>query len=411
MKTFALLAAMASLTASLSAADWPQWRGPERNDHSPDASTLVPWPEGGPKRLWVFKDAGLGYSGFSIVGTTLYTMGARGGKEEAIALDAATGKKLWTAEVGDSVYENNWGDGPRSTPTVDGDHLFALSARGVLACLKTADGSLVWKTDLVADLGGELQGWGYTESVLVDGDKVICTPGGPNGTMAALDKATGKVLWRSTDVKDAAQYSSPILIQHGGKPQIAQLLMKKIIGIDPADGKLLWKANFPGSVAVIPTLLHQGDHIYATAGYKAGCVLIKLTGGAEPEYVYEEQAISDHHGGVILADGKVYGHSDKGGWTCQDFLTGEIHWQSDALGKGACTWVAGHLVAISEKDGEVALIEAKPDAWKEVSRFKLSPQSDKRKRSGAIWTHPVVLDGRLYLRDQELVHCYDVKGN
>lgn len=400
--------ATAVLTATpLLSADWPQWRGAGRVGHSPDTSILAPWPKSGPKQSWVFKDAGVGYSSFSIVGTRLFTMGARQESEQVICLDATTGKELWATSLG-PVYENNWGDGPRSTPTVDGDHLYALSATGILACLNIKDGTEVWKVDVVKSLGGELQGWGYTESVLIDGDHVICTPGGQQGTMAALDKKTGAVVWQSSKLKGPAQYSSPIRIEVNGQPQYAQLLMNKVVGIAPKDGALLWETSFPGRVAVIPTLLFHDNSVYATAGYGTGCQMIKLD-GAEPEVVYEEKSITNHHGGVIVVDGKIYGHSDKGGWTCQDFLTGKIEWQDESLGKGTCTYAAGHLICVDENDGTVVLATAKPDKWQEISRFKLAPQTSIRKKEGRIWSHPVVVNGRLYLRDQDLIFCYNVQ--
>ena len=400
--------ATAVLTATpLLSADWPQWRGAGRVGHSPDTSILAPWPKSGPKQAWVFKDAGIGYSSFSIVGTRLFTMGARQESEQVICLDATTGKELWATSLG-PVYENNWGDGPRSTPTVDGDHLYALSATGILACLNIKDGTEVWKVDVVKSLGGELQGWGYTESVLIDGDHVICTPGGQQGTMAALHKKTGAVVWQSSKLKGPAQYSSPIRIEVNGQPQYAQLLMNKVVGIAPKDGALLWETSFPGRVAVIPTLVFHDNSVYATAGYGTGCQMINLD-GAEPEVVYEEKSITNHHGGVIVVDGKIYGHSDKGGWTCQDFLTGKIEWQDESLGKGTCTYAAGHLICVDENDGTVVLATAKPDKWQEISRFKLAPQTSLRKKEGRIWSHPVVVNGRLYLRDQDLIFCYNVK--
>jgi outer membrane protein assembly factor BamB len=406
MKPAALLLILSA--AASFAADWPQWRGKDRNDHSPDKAILTDWPSGGPKQLWVSREGGLGYAGFAVVEGTLYTMGAMDGGENVLALDAASGKTRWSVQIDNRIYPNNWGDGPRMTPTVDGDRVYALSASGVLGCLSCKDGKILWKTDLVADLGGKLQDWGFTESVLVDGPRVICTPGGSKGTMAALDKLTGKVLWQTKDLTEVTQYSSPILAEHGGRRQIVQLIGKKVFGTAPEDGSVIWEADFPGKIAVIPTPIFHDGHVYVTAGYSVGCRLFKL-GGKSPELVYENDRMVNHHGGVILVDGKLYGHSDKGGWTCQDFMTGEPVWQDKSLGKGCCTFVAGHLVCLSEKEGDVVLAEASTVGWKEKGRFTLSPQTEKRKPQGRIWVHPVVVDGRLYLRDQEIIHCYDVK--
>jgi len=401
------IAAALLLATSTFGADWPQWRGANRDDHSPDTSTLKSWPATGPTREWLFTDAGIGYSGFSVVGNRLFTMGGRRDSEHVICLDATSGKELWATPLG-AIYGNNWGDGPRSTPTVDGDKVYALSANGVLGCLSAKDGKRAWEVDLRKQLGGEIQSWGYTESVLVDKNQVICTPGGSKGAMAALDKNTGKVIWQTAEVTDAAQYASPIIAESGGQRQYVQLLMRKLIGVNPKDGKLLWQTNFPGRTAVIPTPIYHAGHVYVTAGYGVGCQLIKL--GPTPEVVYENNVMVNHHGGVVLVDGKIYGHSDKGGWTCQDFASGEKVWQSEKLGKGACTSVAGQLICVDEKDGTVVLADASPKGWNEKGRFKLDPQTKLRKPQGHIWTHPVVVNGRLYLRDQDLIYCYNVKG-
>lgn len=406
LRPLLILALSVSLAA---AADWPQWRGKDRKDHSPDASTLSEWPSGGPEQQWIFKDAGLGYSGFSVSGGKLYTMGAMDGGEHVICVDAKTGKKVWSKEIDNRIYENNWGNGPRCTPTLDGDHAYAISAGGILACLSLKDGAVVWKADLVADFGGKLQDWGYTESPLVEGDLVLCTPGGKNGTMAGLDKKTGKVVWQSKDMTEVAQYSSPIAYDHEGQRQVAQLVGKKLFAVNPKDGALLWEADFPGRVAVIPTPIYHNGHIYVTAGYGVGCRMFKL-GGKSPELVYENNSMVNHHGGVILVDGKLYGHSDKGGWTCQDFMTGEADWQDKSLGKGAVGYVAGHLICVDEGSGEVALVEASPKGWKEKSRFKIDPQTKLRKPQGRIWVHPVIVDGQLFLRDQEMIYSYNVKA-
>lgn len=406
LRILSFLALGASLTF---AADWPQWRGKDRKDHSPDASTLVPWPEKGPERLWLFEQAGVGYSGPSIVGDQLFTMGAWEDAEHVLCLDIKTGKKIWSTPLEERIYNNDWGNGPRGTPTIDGDRAYALTGNGTLGCLNIKDGKVIWKADLTKDLGGKLQRWGYTESVLIDGDKVICSPGGSKGTMAALDKMTGKVIWQSKDLRDETQYSSPIFVEHGGKRQYVQLIGKSVFGADAENGNILWQAKFPGKIAVIPTPIYHDGHVYVTAGYGVGSRLYKLD-GAEPKPVYEGPDMVNHHGGVILHDGKLYGHSESGGWTCQDFMTGKALWQNKSLGKGCCSFVAGHLVCVDEKSGDVALVEASPDAWKEKSRFRLDPQTKIRKPQGRIWTHPVILDGRLYLRDQDLIYCYNVKA-
>lgn len=405
----ALVVSLALILPAANAADWTQWRGPGREDRSPDKGLLKSWPEGGPKQLWVFNDAGLGYAGYSIVAGKLFTMGLRGDQESVIAVDVATGKEVWSAPAGPR-YPNGWGDGPRCTPTVDGDHLYAVGGQGLLVCLNRADGKQVWSKSLVKDLGGKVPDWGYTESLLVVGDHVICTPGGSGGTLAALNKKTGEVVWRTTDVQEGAQYSSPILIQHAGKPQIVQLVMKRFFGVDPASGKVLWNVDFPGRTAVIPTALHHDGIVYVSAGYGVGCKAVRLTASGA-EVVYEDNKVmKNHHGGVVRVDDHLYGYSDGPGWVCQNLKTGQEVWANKSLGKGSVHFADGMLYCVSEDGGNVALVEATPTGWNEKSRFKLAPQTTQRNPQGRIWTHPVVLDGKLYLRDQELLHCYDVKG-
>lgn len=397
-------------TSGALGADWPEWRGPKRIDHSPDTGLLKTWPAEGPKRVWLNEDVGLGYSGYSIVGDRLFTMGLRGDQEFLIALDAKTGRPVWETPAG-AKYPNNWGDGPRATPTVDGAFVYSMGGQGTLICAQVADGKKVWEKSMSGDLGGKIQNWGYTESVLVSGDLIICTPGGSQGTMAALKKSNGEVAWRTTDLTDAAQYSSPILVQHAGKPQIIQLVEKRFFGVDPANGKVLWKQDFPpGRVAVIPTPIYRDGQVYVTAGYGAGCASIKIGTDQSVTELYANKVMKNHHGGVILVGDHLYGHSDQVGWVCQDFKTGAEVWASKSLGKGAIHYADGMLYCLDEGTGDVALVEATPKAWTEKGRFKLNPQTTKRAREGRIWTHPVVVNGRLYLRDQELLFCYDVKG-
>lgn len=389
---------------------WPQWRGPNRDDNSTETGLLKQWPTEGPKVAWVCEDAGLGYSGFSIVDGVLYTLGLFGDDEKLIALDAATGKKMWDAKIGGRL-RNNWGDGPRSTPTVSGGLVFALGGMGDLLCADAKTGKKKWDKSLTRDLGGIIQNWGYTESPLVDGDQVIVTPGGPKGTIAALDVKNGAVKWQTKDYAVPAQYSSCIAIEHGGQRQYVQLVMNSFAGVSAKDGALLWKVDFPaGRTAVIPTPIHKDGQVYVAAGYGAGCKMVKL-GGSAPEVVYENKVMANHHGGVILVGDHLYGYSDGGGWTCQEFKTGKEVWtERQKLRKGCVAYADGMLYCVGEDDGTVVLIEASPGGWKEHGRFKLEKQSSQRAAQGRIWTHPVICNGKLYLRDQEFISCFDVKA-
>jgi outer membrane protein assembly factor BamB len=390
--------------------DWPQWRGADRTDVSKETGLLKSWPAEGPKRVWLYDKAGEGYAGPAIVGGKLFTMGTREESEHLLAIDANTGKEVWSAKVG-SVFRESRGNGPRCTPTVDGDRVYAMSGQGILACSGAADGKIHWLQNMT-DLGGTAPHWGYTESVLVDGDQAICTPGGAKGALAAFEKKTGKLIWQSAEFTDPAHYSSIVAADINGAHQYVQITERSVVGIAAKDGKVLWKSAFPGRTAVIPTPIIKENYVYVTAGYGAGCKLIRIGPGNEASDVYENKVMKNHHGGVILVGDHIYGHSDGTGWICQNFKTGEEVWsEKNALGKGAIAYADGRFYCLDEGSGTVALIEASPNGWKEHARFKLDPQTKIRTQQGRIWTHPVISNGKLYLRDQDLIYCFDVKAS
>ncbi len=387
--------------------DWPQWRGPDRTDVSKETGLLKSWPEGGPKRVWLFENAGSGYSGPAIVKGKLFTLGTRDDNEILLILDAVTGKEIGIVKLG-PVLDNDWGNGPRGTPSVDDDRVYALSGRGNLVCIQIADRKVLWQVTMKS-LGGEIPKWGYTESVTVDGNKVLCTPGGAKGTMAALDKLTGKVIWQSKDFTEPAHYSSIVPAKINGVAQYVQRTEKNVIGIKADDGNLLWETTFPGRTAVIPTPIVRDNQIYVTAGYGSGSKSVSIGPGNEVTTLYENKVMKNHHGGVVLIGDHVYGEADPG-WVCQDFKTGELVWMHRDFKKGALGAADGMLYAVEETTGAVVLVAASTQGWKESGRFVLSPQTKIRSSRGRIWTHPVISQGKLYLRDQDLIYCYDVKA-
>jgi outer membrane protein assembly factor BamB len=426
-RTLPLLAAgLLACAVPARAADWPQWQGPDRDNVSKETGLLKSWPKNEPpKLLWTYQNTGVGFSGPAVIGDRLYVLGDRDKTEYVLALDVKTGKEVWAAEVGPYLSNGStekYGIGPRSTPTVDGDTIYAIGSQGTLVCV-TTDGKPVWKVSLPQDLHGQMMsGWGWSESPLVDGDKVVCTPGGKQGSIAALDKHTGKVLWRTTDLTDTAAYSSVVVSAAGGVRQYVQLTGQSVVGVAAKDGKLLWR--YPGQgfrTAMIPTPIVRGDYVYFTAGYGVGCDLLHLThqdGTFKVESVYDQAArksMENKHEAVVLVGDHVYGWTysiDRGSWLCQEFKTGKVVWKSKELGCGSVTCADGRLYCYSEKDGTAVLVRAAPDGWKEDGRFQI-PQQTKipRKFSPSIWTHPVVADGHLYLRDQDLLFCFDVKDH
>jgi outer membrane protein assembly factor BamB len=412
IRRLSILVTLSLLSIAITGSDWPEWRGgPYRTDISTEKNLLSEWPEGGPKQLWTFTRAGSGYSGFSIVEGKLFTMGTRDGKEVLLALDAEKGGELWSTPIAD-VLNNGWGDGPRGTPTVNDGLVYALSGKGNLLCAKAADGAKVWEKSMES-LGGKIPGWGYTESPLIDGDKVICTPGGDKGAIAALNKKTGELVWQSKEFTDGAQYSSLTLAEPDGVQQYIQLTMQHVVGVSAKDGSVVWISPWPGRTAVIPTPIYDNGMVYVTSGYGVGCTLLKLGKDKTPTEVYgpeQKKVMKNHHGGVVKVGDHLYGHSDGGGWVCQEFKTGKMVWnEKDKLGKGALSVADGKLYCLDEQDGTVALVDASPAGWKEHGRFKLSPLSKIRSPQGHIWTHPVISNGRLYLRDQDIIFCYDIK--
>ena len=349
----------------------------------------------------------MGYAGISVAAGKLFTRGTRESKETLLCVDAATGKELWALSIGD-IFGNGWGDGPRGTATVDGAHVYALSAQGNLVCAQVADGKMVWFKKL-KDFGGSVPPWGYSESPLVDGNQVVVTPGGSKGTIAAFNKLTGEPLWQSSEITEGAQYSSIVPATISGKPQYVQLVMQTLFAVDPATGKLLWKTPWSGRTAVIPTPIVKGDEVFITSGYGVGCKKVKVSGESVTD-IFSNKDMENHHGGVVLVGDHLFGHSGKSGWTCMAFADGSVKWtEKRALGKGAVTFADGMLYCLDEKTGNVALVEASATAWKETGRLKLEPQASNRNPKGGIWPHPVVSNGKLYLRDQEFIYCFDVK--
>ena len=403
-----VLAAVTCGGAAL-AAEWPQWRGPNRDAISKETGLLREWPEEGPPLAWTANGLGEGFSAPSVAGGKIFVLGEDAESSYVRALDGRTGKILWSAKVG-QVGGGGGYPGPRGTPTIDGDRAYAIGQYGDLVCVSTADGKEVWRKNLEKDFKGQvMSGWGYSESPLVDGDRVVCTPGGAGGTVLALDKKTGKPLWRSKDFTDAAAYSSIIAAETGGKRTYIQLTDRSVVGIDAGNGSVLWRADRPGEVAVIPTPVYADNHVFVTSGYGVGGDLFKITaagGKFTAKRVYHENTLDVHVGGVVLVDGHVYGTVDPGTLTCFEFLTGKKRWDDEGPGKGATVYADGHLYVRNEgTPGQVTLVEANPKEYVEKGVLK------QPKGSGSnTWPPPVIADGKMYLRDQDVLYCYDIEA-
>lgn len=395
------------------AADWPQWRGPNRDGKSPEKGLLKQWPEAGPKLLWTVRDAGGGYSTPAVVGERLYLMGNRGLEEEFVQARAvADGKLLWSVTVGKvgNPQQQPPYPGSRSTPTVDGDVLYALGSDGDLVCLEIAGGRQRWKKNLRDEFGGKPGTWAYSESPLVDGERLVVTPGGAEATIVALDKKSGEAVWKSAvPGGDAAGYASIIVVDAAGKKQYVQFLEKGVVGVDAADGGFLWRyeASARGSPANIPTPVAHDGHVYSATA-RGGGGLVKLTpagDGVKAEQVYFDKKLPHAIGGSVVLDEHLYGTTNAA-MMCVEFLTGKEKWSERGIGAASVTYADGRLYLHGE-NGDVALVEPSPEEYREKGRFT-PPEAPDRGTSKA-WAYPVVANGRLYVRDMGTVWCYDVR--
>ena len=398
-----LIQAAAQLSDRIS--DWPQWRGRNRDGISKETGLLKAWPDGGPELKWSTREVGVGYGGPALVGSRLYLIGDLPDGCYVMALERASGQRVWRTRVGPPGGNSSY-PGTRATPSIDGDLLITMTQHGDVVCLELPEGRLRWQKNLERDLGGNRPMWHFGESPLVDGDQVICTPGGAQGTLAALDKRTGAVLWRSRGITNPPAYCSVILAECAGVRQYVQLTPQNVFGVEAQSGLPLWSVPREGVRAIVPTPVSAGDFVYVTSGYGLGCNLYRIAnsaGGLAATEVHAGKSLVNHHGGVVKLGDQLFGHSDGAGWTCQDFATGKVIWQDRGVGKGSVTYADGHLYCRSE-DGPVALVEASPARYRERSRFRQPERSSKK-----AWPHPVVAGGCLYLRDQEVLLCYDIK--
>jgi hypothetical protein len=388
--------------------DWPQWRGSDRTDVSRETGLLQQWPKGGPKQIWAVTGMGDGFSTPSVASGRVYLMGNVDNKEQVLALSESDGAVVWSTSIGRAGEAGGF-KGPRSTPTVDGDHIYLLGVGGQLVCLRARDGKEIWSKNLAGDFGGRVGGWGYCESVLVDGDKLVCTPGGKNA-LVALNKIDGKVIWKaSVPGDDHADYSSAIVATIGGVKQYIQFMGGGVVAVAADDGRFLWRYDRPhNGTANCSTPLQQDDQVFAASGYGTGGGLAKITvrdGKFKSSEVYFTKEMKNHHGGMVLVDGYLYGSDDPGLLTCIEFKTGKVMWQERKPGKGSVAYADGRLYCRNEGSGSVFLVEANPNEYVEHGRL------DQPHRSGqSAWPHPIIANGKLYLRDQDRLFCYEVKA-
>lgn len=415
----AVLAISSATFAASPERSWPTFRGPERTAVSSDTDLLTKWPEGGPKLLWESAGAGRGYSSLAIADGKIYTLGdapstAEDQDEYLLCFDLTDGKPIWKLKTGEA-----WNSGKptwqssRSTPTVDGDRVYVLTPFGVLVCASTS-GTEIWRKDLKKEFAGEkADSWGYSESVLIDGDKVVCTPGGPDNTMVALDKNTGEKIWSCQRPEDrGAGHASIATADIGGVKVYLTTTGSGAMGVRARDGKLLWEYDIDRTTAVIPSPIVRDDLVFFVAGYKRGGALVRQKSVGDGEVEIEEiyplnPDLANKHGGVVLIGDHLYGDSDDRGIPyCAELMTGKVIWKHRGSGHDSAAIAAadGHLY-VRYADGTMTLVKANPQKFEEVGNFTIPDSGDRPS-----WSHPVIFDGKLYLREGDKLLCYDVKA-
>lgn len=410
------------LAAAQCYGDWPTFRGADRSGVAPDTGLMKQWPESGPKLLWQSKGAGRGYASPSIAQGKLITLGdglstVEDKDEYLTCFDLKTGESLWKTKTGPAWKDrqSDW-ESSRSTPTIDGDLVYVITPWGKLVCCKVADGTEVWTKDLKKDLGGDKADiWGYSESPLIDGDVVVCTPGKSEATMVALNKKTGETVWKASQKDNAgAGHASIVISNVGGVKTYVNTTGTGVLGVRASDGKVMWNYDFGGRItAVIPTVILKDEFIFVPIGYKKGAALLKQVAGDAGEMKVEEvygwqTKLANKHGGVVRIGDYVYGDSDDSGNPyCAELATGKVMWtERGPAGRGSIAVTAADgCLYLRCQDGTMALVEASPEAYKVISTFKI-PDSGKRPS----WSHPVINEGKLYLREGDAILCYDIKA-
>jgi outer membrane protein assembly factor BamB len=415
-----LLIAMAASAAEYQPApgDWPGFRGPNRDGISKETGLNHTWSEDGPPLLWTTTGLGGGFSSVSIAGDKIFTMGDHEDGQYVMALKLEDGDELWKTRIGDAWKESYLG--PRCTPTYDGELLYAIGTHGDLACLETATGKTRWHKSFKKDFGGKMMsGWGFSESPLVDGDKVLCTPGAADAMIVALDKKTGDVIWKSAvpsigeNGKDGAAYASIVISNGAGTKQYVQLTGRGVIGVSANDGKFLWGYNkIANKTANIPTPIIHDDYVFCSTGYQTGAALLKLnrtSDGVEAEEIYflNSKTLQNHHGGMIMVGDYLYGGTghNLGFPVCVEWLTGKVVWnggRGPGSGSAAVVYADGSTY-FRYQNGVIAEVEATPLGYNLLGKFEL-PAGEKPS-----WPYPVVAGGKLYLREQDNLYCYQLK--
>lgn len=409
LTTLAMAFVVCIAAPSTGADSWPVFHGPDGSNMSPDAGLLKRWPEGGPRLVWQADGIGSGYSSVSVANGMVYTSGNKDEKTIVTAFDMG-GKVVWQAANGEAWTKDF--PGTRGTPTIDDARLYHESPMGNVICLNAKTGEKIWNLNILDEFEGENIQWALSESLILDGNRLICCPFGKKASIVALDKMTGKVVWTAESTGDKAGYGTPALVEYGGIRIVLTMDAKAVVGVNADTGALLFRHPHETKydVNVLLPLYHEGQ-VFVSSGYGTGSQMIKLSVDGKKvaaEQVWENKKLDNHHGGVILLDGYLYGTNSRGQWMCLDWRTGEAKWAEKGIGKGSLTFADGLLYGFNESENKrtVGLIKPSPEAYEQISEFQL-PEGGK----GNCWAHPVVIGGRLYLRHDDFLFVYDVKAD
>ena len=397
--TLTLALALGAAYPTQQTTDWFQWRGPNRDGKSGETGLLKTWPAQGPPAAWRTTGAGIGYSSFSASGGRIYTLGGRSQQELVIALDAGSGKRVWETPIG-ALFFNDRGNGPRGTPTIDGDRIYALGGSGDLVCLDAKTGKPVWSKNVLREFGGSNITWGLSESPLIVNDRVLVQAGGSNASIVALNKTNGAVLWRQHS--DEAGYSSAVVAQVGGTQQAVFFTAERALGVSVRDGRELWSYDrVANRTANIATPVVAGNRVFLSSDYGTGAALLELSASGARE-VYFTREMRNHHSTSVLVGEHLYGFSSSI-LTAMQLADGTVAWRDRSVGKGSLIYADERLYLFSE-NGVVGLAEPAPQGYKEHGRFRIE--------AGSLptWSHPIITNGKLILRDQDNVYAFNIKS-
>lgn len=384
---------------------WPRFHGPDGANKSADTGLLKKWPDGGPKLIWTAEGIGHGFSSVTIADGLIYTDGNLDGKTVVTALDL-DGKLQWQKPNGKAWTGSH--KGTRGTPTYDEGRLYHESPLGELVAMDAKTGKKVWGFNILEKFKGKNIAWALAESVLIDGEHLICCPGGRDGSVVALDKKTGETVWAAPGTGQATSYASPALVVHEGRRMVLTMNAEALLAVDADTGALLlqYPHKTEYDVNALMPVYHDGC-IFISSGYGSGSELVRLTADGDKvaaQRVWKQKQLDNHHGGVILLDGYIYGSSSRGKWICLDWKTGDVKYSTAGVGKGSVTFADGMLYTFSE-NRKMGLVRPGPDAHEVVSQFMVPSGGP-----GKSWAHPVVCGGRLYLRHSDKLYAYDVKA-